>query len=211
MQKVYTWGTPEGEYAVRSALSAGLAVLGDSDTVMGLFAPCNEAGLNLLDTIKGRRNKPYLIVVSSVEQAQQCAIFPRDEGVLRLIACWPAALTLIFKAHPDVPQEIQSPDQTVALRMPDHEQLQKLAQEYGGLFSTSANKTGMPVPDSIEDVDPAIQAIVGCIIGNKKSASGQETVLPSTILDCTQDPVRVVRKGAYPIKVLEQSYGKPFK
>lgn len=43
--------------------------------------------------------------------------------------------------------------QTVAIRCPEHAGLQNVLKHFDGLFSTSANKTGMPAPVKFEDID----------------------------------------------------------
>jgi L-threonylcarbamoyladenylate synthase len=207
MPKNYRWETIASKAELTSLLRSGNVVLGDSDTVIGLLAAYTQEGLQALDAIKERRNKPYLILVGSVEQAQQLALFPPDAGVIKLISCWPGPLTLIFKARPASIACIQSSDCTVALRIPAHEPLRHLAYACGGLFSTSANKTGLPVPERIEEVDPAIMDKVCCIVRN--SENGAHNALPSTILDCTMNPVRLVREGAYSLEYLENIYGHP--
>jgi L-threonylcarbamoyladenylate synthase len=207
MPKNYRWETIASKAELPSLLRSGNVVLGDSDTVIGLLAAYTQEGLQALDAIKERRNKPYLILVGSVEQAQELAIFPEDAGVAKLISCWPGPLTLIFKARPDSLACMQSSDCTVALRIPAHESLRRLAYACGGLFSTSANKTSLPVPERIEDVDPAIMAKVCCIVRNSDDTA--HNALPSTILDCTASPVKLVREGAYSLKYLETIYGRP--
>jgi L-threonylcarbamoyladenylate synthase len=210
MHQIYTWDSSEGLNAAQAAFNAGLAIVGDSDTVLGLFAPCSRAGIDLLDLIKGRREKPYLILVGSVEQVWELAEQPSDPDCMRLLACWPGPLTLIFTARPDVPDYMQSVNHTIAVRIPDHEALQTLALRCGGLFSTSANKTGMPVPESVERVDAGILAMVSCVVRNGTQNKENVPKQPSTILDCTGDVVRVVRTGAYPIDALATIYGKSF-
>jgi L-threonylcarbamoyladenylate synthase len=207
MPKNYRWETIAFTTELPSLLRSGNVVLGDSDTVIGLLAAYTQEGLHALDAIKERRNKPYLILVGSVEQAQELAIFPADAGVTKLISCWPAPLTLIFKARPNSIACMQSSDCTVALRIPAHEPLRRLAYACGGLFSTSANKTGLPVPERIEEVDPEIMAKICCIVRNNDD--GAPNSLPSTILDCTVSPVKLVREGAYSLKCLENIYGRP--
>ncbi|HEV2917443.1 MAG TPA: L-threonylcarbamoyladenylate synthase [Candidatus Babeliales bacterium] len=207
MDKIYQWDTKQGYIAVRNALLNGYVVLADSDTVVGLLALCSCQGFGHLNAIKERQDKPYIIVVGSLAQAWEYAIAPQDPGIKRLIHCWPGPLTLLLYKNTDNIHYIPQSYKKVALRIPDHEPLRQLADACGGLFSTSANKTGMPTPERIELVDSSIKEQVACIM-----QSEEKNLVPqaSTILDCTVDPVKVIREGAYPIEILKRIYGKSF-
>ena len=116
-------------------------------------------------------------------------------------SCWPGPLTLILKAKPDLPDFMKSPEGTVGLRMPNHKGLLELLARFEGLFSTSANRAGEPVPQSIDEIDPEIMDAISYLIVDREQTP---SMVPSTILDCSRDEIRIVRKGAYPIEKLEK-------
>lgn len=215
MKRPYFWGKSSVQNIVIQSIKKGAVVLADCDTVMGLFAAVSQEGVQALDTIKIRRDKPYLIIIGtktdwkdyvSLEWMQNNK--EHVQAVSKLIdAIWPGAVTLIFPMRSDMPSYIGSAENTVALRMPNHDDLCAVAHACGGIFSTSANKAGHSVPATIDHVDNSIKQAVDCIILNTDQ---NQNPLPSTILDCTHDAIKVVREGAYPIKDLEQLYGKSF-
>jgi L-threonylcarbamoyladenylate synthase len=205
MNKIYQWNQCGSYQIAQKILMQGQVVLADSDTVLGLLARCTAEGYALLDRIKNRSDKPYIILVGSLDQVWEYANKSIQSEILRLVSYWPAPLTLIFEKREDSPHYIPHPYKKVALRIPNHAPLRQLALEFGGLFSTSANKTGKPTPHTIAEVDSDIIAQVGCIIQNEQSG-----MQPSTILDCTTDPVTLIREGAYPIEKLEHIYGRSF-
>ncbi len=184
-----------------AVLRDGGIAIGSSDTVFGLISNLKCSGKNTLDSIKKRFDKPYLILIPRGAKLEK---FVDPAGLMRIESlakkCWPGPVTLICKAHPDLPAFMQGPDGTIALRMPDHEGLQKLLTHFEGLFSTSANISGQPVPGAVEEVDPAILGRCTALVLDSPAGT-QVSRVPSTILDCSGDEIKVVRQGAfkYPI------------
>jgi len=178
----------------------GIAI-GSSDTVFGLISNLKCSGKNTLDAIKKRFDKPYLILIprgTKLENFVDPAGLSRIEGLAK--KCWPGPVTLICTAHPDLPGFMKGPEGTIAIRMPDHEGLQKLLTHFEGVFSTSANISGNPVPGTVEGVDPSILERCAALVLDSR-AGNEVSKVPSTILDCTEEEIRVVRQGAfkYPI------------
>lgn len=208
MKRLYSWDEPNFRNVFINCIKEGKVALADSDTVLGLFAAVTDEGVQALDAIKTRRDKPYLILIGKKEDWRRYAQVPNDQATLLLIeACWPGPLTLILPMRADMPDYVGSIHRTVAIRMPAHAELCAIADACGGVFSTSANKAGLPIPTVLEEVDNDIKQSVCCI--GLSSESKKQEVLPSTILDCTGEGVRVIRPGAYPVDELEQFYGKP--
>ena len=197
---------------IEQALRAGKAVLGSSDTVFGLLAmPC-QSGLRELDQIKQRADKPYLVLIGQKDKAE---LFVNQQDIFQIEniinVCWPGPLTLILRAKAGVAQYMQSKDGTIALRVPNHTGLQQLLSRFDGLFSTSANRTGQPIPSTLDEIDKEILQQAACVVIDRMRPEHiQKEVRPSTILDCSGDEIKVIREGAYPVDQLEKIYGKPF-
>jgi L-threonylcarbamoyladenylate synthase len=200
------WDNPATIQYVAKLLQEGKVVLAEGDTVLGLLADVSAKGRDQLDHIKSRSQKPYLILIGFPEKAfdfieiAQDKIFQTEKLIKK---CWPGPVTLIFKAKTDIPVYLQSADGTVALRVPDHAGLLQLLSHFNGLFSTSANNSGQPVPDSLEEVDQSILNAVACVVMNdfhKKT----ESALPSTIIDCTGEKLVIVRQGPFDLSLLAQ-------
>ena len=185
-------------------------VLGPSDTVIGLLAPLSDAGFKALNKLKKRTQKPYLVLVQAngMAKIQKMAHIPQNEAVSKLMqACWPGPLTLILKAQEDIPFYMKSLQGEIAIRVPDHKGLQTLLTHFDGLFSTSANITGEPVPSSLDEVSPTIkEAVAFCI--NDESPKTLGKISASTILDVTRKTIRLVREGAYSKQQLEKICGQ---
>jgi len=206
----FYWSDKQNISRVADALRNDKIVLGASDTILGLLAPVSQKGFDALNKIKGRTDKPYIVLIGSPKKMGLFVQEPLSDDVKKLIDyCWPGPLTLIVKAKKDISHFLRSLDGTIALRMPAHKPLLALLKEFSGLFSTSANKADKPVPQMIEDIDQDIvDQTVFCIFDSEKKK--ESSIFPSTILDCTEPTIRVIREGAYSIDELEKVTGQTF-
>lgn len=196
VQKVI-WGSPEATKALAEAFARGLAVLAESDTVWGLLTPALQAGAAELDRLKLRRDKPYLVLMGSLTEVERVVVFPANGSYALAKAGWPAPLTLLLPARQGQLLDAQSETGVVGIRVPDHEPLRRVAQQFGGLFSTSANISGQPVPTTLAEIPVSIRQEVGAIIHNDPAYVPHTQ--PSTIVDCSGSVLKVVRQGAYEI------------
>ncbi len=191
------WSDQKTVEKVAHLLANQMVVAGSSDTVIGLLASLSQQGRDSLDIIKQRSNMPYLVLVGSIETAQQLSdAFDREDVAQLVKQFWPGPLTLILQAKEDVPAYMKSPTGGIAIRVPSHEGLQALLSSVNGLFSTSANISGKPVPHTVDEIDSEIKKKVHAIVEEKKAPE----MVPSTILDCTGDKIKVIREGTLSIQ-----------
>lgn len=196
------WGDKNTQKQLKNMLEKDKVILAEGDTVLGLLANIFESSYNALDRIKKRSQKPYLLLVKDKEKAFN---FIEKEAIKvfqieKLIdVCWPGPVTLIFKAKTTVPRGVKSAEGNVAMRIPDHDGLQELLTHFDALYSTSANTTGKEVPSTIAQVEKSILDSVESIVLNKNRS---DSLLPSTIIDCTQEKIKLVRQGAFPLEKL---------
>lgn len=183
-------------------LQEGMVIVGSSDTVLGLYADSTYQGFCALNALKARGEKPYLLLIESKKKAE-CFI---DSSYLlqmeKIIdACWPGPLTVIFPAKATTPSYIMGKDCTVAVRVPAHQELLNVLKNFNGLFSTSANISGCPVPGSMAELDPELaQKIEYSII----STHEVKTTTPSTIIQWMPAGFTMIREGAYSQHFLNQ-------
>ena len=169
-------------------------VLAASDTVLGLFAQLSEKSKNKLDFIKKRNLKPYIILIQSTEQFKNFTDQKLDASMYKIIdTYWPGPLTILFKAKSTLPQWMIGSQGTVAIRVPDHEVLQKILNSVAALFTTSANISDQPVPDRYSLIDPEILKNVQAICCDvDKIYDGPA----STIIDFSSGSIKIIRRGA---------------
>jgi L-threonylcarbamoyladenylate synthase len=186
-------------------------VLAEGDTVLGLLADISAQGFAKLDAIKKRSKRPYLLLVGDQKKVlnlieKSTHVDCQIENIMNI--CWPGPVTLILKAKSTVPVGVKAPDGTVAIRIPDHAGLLALLQRFEALYSTSANLAGAPVPNRLEEVDSSImQAVDGIVLND----DGTNSTMPSTIIDCTGDTIKVIRQGAFPLEKLQAIFPVEFK
>ncbi len=195
------WNEPEDIQKMLAHIKAQHLFIGSTDTVLGIMGNVAEPVLKKIDNVKIRQGKPYVILVDSMRKAEAIADIKRFQIEKFLRLCWPGTVTVILNKKEGTPDYISSAP-TVALRIPDHEGLKEVISHLPyGLYSTSANVAGETIPDTINEVVQCIKDTCHYYINNGK----QETV-PSTIIDCSQGDMRIIRPGAYPIERLQKLY-----
>ena len=153
-----------------------------------------ENGLKRIIDLKNRSlSKAFSLIIGNRSDLSYLVsdMDPLAEKIVD--ALWPAPLTVIFKARPELPPYIKDARNTVAVRMPGRSFALDLAQLTGiPITATSANKTGMPDARSAEEVAKYFPDGVDLLIDG-----GISTVeLPSTIIDIQEGKIIVIREGA---------------
>jgi L-threonylcarbamoyladenylate synthase len=202
--KRLSWSDPETITYIATQLHSGKIVLAEGDTVLGLLSDVSVQGVAQLNSIKKRFEKPYLVLAGTVQKVfafieiEPSRFFQIEKFINN---CWPGPVTLIFKAKKGGFEPAQSPQGTIAIRVPQHAGLLQLLSHFQALFSTSANISGQPVPHTLEDVDSSIIDAVACVVMNDFQEQNSSMV-PSTIIDCTGEKPVVVRQGAFDARQL---------
>ncbi|WP_370289960.1 L-threonylcarbamoyladenylate synthase [Nocardioides sp.] len=202
----FTTGSPEElEDAVEAAVMAiqrGDLVVLPTDTVYGIAADAfdKEAVAGLLEA-KGRgREMPPPVLVSST--ATLDALATRVPGYARALveAFWPGPLTVICHQQQSLQWDLGDTRGTVAVRMPDHEVAREILERTGPLAVSSANLTGMPAATDADQAEEMLAASVAVVVDAGESPGGEA----STIVDCTGDQGRILRRGALSLEQLNE-------
>lgn len=104
----------------------------------------------------------------------------------------PGPFTFILPASKEVPKILKSKKNTIGLRVPDNNIARTIVHELGNPI-LSASLPGEMVeeytdPDLMyENFKNLVDIVVDGGVGN---------MIPSTIVDCTQEPYTIIRKGA---------------
>lgn len=201
MNKHLLWNS-QSILALKSSLQQGKISLTTTDTVLGLLASCTKEGFDALNTIKGRQQKPYLVLVADAYMAQNLIAESHYTLLSTFVAtCWPGPITVIFPIGKNVPLYMQSKDRTIAIRIPSHKHLLGLLHAVGPLFSTSANLTGEPVPLDKAEVNPHLLNHLDYVVFEDQAK--QHSSVASTIIDCSSDEIRLIREGAFAVDQIE--------
>ncbi|HYK19444.1 MAG TPA: L-threonylcarbamoyladenylate synthase [Pyrinomonadaceae bacterium] len=182
-------------------ISEGGVIAFRTDTFYGLGAdPFNASAVAKVRGLKGREeNKPILLLLADtgiVDRfiADRSAAF--DEVAQKF---WPGPLTIVGRAVPDLPVEITAGTQTVGVRVPADDDVRELVRACGGaLTATSANASGREPARSAKEVRDYFGEAIDLVIDRGEVTATE----PSTVLDATTTPMRIVRRGAADLRGL---------
>ncbi len=173
-----------------------------TDTVYGLAAKISHKEIqDRLKLVKGRpEEKPFPVVVGSLEQVGTLAkIDKRAECIMK--KWWPGALTIILNKKEELEDWVSNGKSTIALRMIDDIAITQMIKDVGvPLFLTSANLSDEPVCLSGEEVEQRLGSRIDVVIDGRHQDNQ-----PSTILDCTQEKLVVLREGPITLEEIEKS------
>jgi tRNA threonylcarbamoyl adenosine modification protein (Sua5/YciO/YrdC/YwlC family) len=179
--------------AVSLALRRGDVVCIPTDTVYGLAVdPAIPGATQKLFDVKGRgRDVPIAVLVADADQAWSIAQLPLPDPALDLAARhWPGPLTIIVRRSAGWKADIGDDRGTVGVRCPDHDLVRAWCRDVGPLAVTSANVHGAPTPPTAAEAGALLGP--GAVVYDGGRLAGT----PSTVVDCTVDPPRIVRQGA---------------
>ena len=188
---------PQAIPTAMEILSSGGLVAFPTDTVYGLGAMVNHpTGIARLYEAKARSiNKAIAVLIGNLSQLAQLTpglTVPAQRLAGRF---WPGALTLVVPKHPQLPDNLSSLP-TVGVRMPDHPFARALLVITGPLATSSANISGETNTVSAQQVMEQLDGRIELILDGGLIPSG----MPSTVIDCTQDPPIILRQGAISAK-----------
>lgn len=164
-----------------ATLRAGRIVAMASDTIYGFVGKAPDTRLEI-QKIKAREfSKPLLQLIPSVDVLENLGAILPSSDILKL---WPGYFTFIFKMNSG---------ENASFRIPKDKYTQKLISELGfNLYSTSANRSG----EASMSTPMEIERIFGNAVSLVEDSGALTTHMPSTVVDVTVTPPRIIRQGA---------------
>lgn len=184
------------------ALKNGYLVAFPTETVYGLGADAtNQDAVSRIFSIKNRpKNHPLILHLGSINEIENWAIEIPDYAYKLANKYWPGPMTLILKRRSNVKDFVTGGQETVGIRIPNHEIALSLLQEFkkigsGAIVAPSANKFGKVSPTSFEHVS---QELLNDLDSNDLILDGGQCQIgvESSIIDCTKNFPKVLRPGA---------------
>jgi L-threonylcarbamoyladenylate synthase len=178
-----------------AVLRVGGLVAFPTETFYGLGAAALDPGaVRRIFEIKGRPDgKPVLVLVDSVAMLDAIALEIPPRARTLMAAHWPGALTLVFRARPELPAEVTAGTGTVGARLSSHAVARALVTALGQpITAPSANPSGATPPTTAAAVLAHFDDRLELLLDGGATPGGE----PSTVLDVTVEPPRVVRAGA---------------
>lgn len=178
-----------------AVLRAGGLVAFPTETFYGLGAAALQpAAVRRIFDVKGRpETRPLLVLVDSIGMAEGVAAEIPPPARALMARHWPGALTLVLRARPHVPVEVTAGSGTIGVRLSAHPVARALVGALGApVTAPSANPSGLPPPATAAAVLVHFRDRIELVLDGGPTAGGA----PSTVLDLTVDPPRVLRAGA---------------
>jgi len=165
-----------------NALANGELVAFPTDTVYGLASGHDH--VRKLYVAKGRhKDKRIPVLLSDASNLEASAMVTPAARALAA-RFWPGPLSLVLVA----PRR-----GTIAFRVPANDLARRLiAASGGGLPVTSANRSGKPDSVTAAGVMEQLDGRIAIVLDGGTCAVGQ----PSTVVDCSTEPITILRVGA---------------
>lgn len=177
-----------------TVLKRGGIILYPTDTVWGIGCDSgNASAVQKIYKLKERDNSKALIcLVNNYSMLERHVDnVPRMAYTILDIADKPT--TVIYDAPAGVAENLVANDNTLAIRIVDHDFCKKLVRYLGRpIVSTSANISGKPTPNSFKDIDQAIIKGVDYVVNLQQQKGGTR---PSTIIKLSNNSgIKIIRE-----------------
>jgi len=186
--------SPEESAGLAQRLARGGVAAIPTETFYGLAAdPLRRGGVERILALKRRdETKALLVLFSTPAQLDTLGVTASPSMLARFFGLWPAPLTAVVPLAAPIPASLGGP--TLAVRMPAHASLRRLLERIGPVTATSANRSGAAPCVDPDDVARLFSNEFDLLVDGGRTPGG----LPSTLVDATVDPPRVLRAGAFP-------------
>lgn len=165
-----------------------------TDTVYGVGAHAFlPAAVRQLYVVKRRpADKAIPLLIPGADALSQAAAAVPEVAYELAARFWPGALTIVLPRAEEVSDAVTAGGDTVALRAPDHPVVHALLAALGvPLAATSANLSDHPPPATADGVLAQLDGRIDLILDGGTCPEG----VPSTVLDLTVSPPRILRAG----------------
>jgi tRNA threonylcarbamoyl adenosine modification protein (Sua5/YciO/YrdC/YwlC family) len=206
MSPVLDAADPAARRAAAAAAEQGRLIVVPTDTVYGIAARLDRP-VALASVFEAKARHPGMalpVLVADLDQARALALL--DERAEALAgAFWPGGLTMVLPRHPSLTAAIGGDGTSVGIRVPDHPALALLLAETGPLATSSANTSGRPTPDGIDEIRGMFGDAVAVYLdgGPAYTPAGP----PSTVVRLTDITPVLLRDGAVPFTKIMRVLG----
>jgi tRNA threonylcarbamoyl adenosine modification protein (Sua5/YciO/YrdC/YwlC family) len=188
---------------VVTTLKEGGIVIYPTDTIYGIGCDLmNRKAIERLCHILGiKANKLNLsFICSDISQISEY-VRKMDTPVFKLLKkSLPGPFTFIFESSSKVPKILDTNKKTVGIRIPNHAIPLHIVEQLGNPFITSSIKDDDTIKEYTtdpEEIYEDFKQLVDLVIDG--GAGGN---VPSTVVDCTEAELRIIRQGLGDIDTL---------
>lgn len=186
------------EKRIRDAVDAirkGGVVIRQTDTIPGFAADAtNDAAVKKLFEIKVRKEyKSFILLCSDVEMVKNYVREIPAVAFEILNAAENLPITLIYPSAKNIAPTLMREDGTVAIRIPKHDQTQKLISKTGKpIVSTSVNFSGEKSAASLDEIHFSLAAMADYILYAEKISGIAQ---PSIVISLSGEKPVLIREG----------------
>lgn len=185
------------------AIKKGKLVIFPTETVYGLGANALDSdAVKKIFEAKGRpQDNPLIVHISDFDEIEPLVSSIPDVARKLMNEFWPGPMTMILPKANIIPDTTSASLPSVGIRMPSNIVARELIKQAGvPIAAPSANISGRPSPTDVERCIEDMDGKVDYILGGKMCDIGVE----STVIDCTVDPICVLRPGGITIEMLKR-------
>lgn len=178
-------------------LKSGEVIAYPTETIYGLGADVlNRRAVKKIYDLKSRDyGLPVSILVADLKMLREVVGEVPDSALLLMRRFWPGALTILFPASPKIPKGLVTNTGKVGVRISSHPVAAAIVSAFGRpITTTSANLSGFPPSLSVKHVQKYFGEKLPCIVDGGEC----EPSRGSTVVDVTEETMRIVRDGAVP-------------
>ncbi|MCE2456279.1 MAG: threonylcarbamoyl-AMP synthase [Dehalococcoidia bacterium] len=177
-----------------------------TDTVYGVAANAlYEKAVDKVFDLKGREDtSPIPVLIGQVEDLYRYGREIPDEAIELARAFWPGQMTIVVPKADIIPSVVSGGLDTVGLRIADHPVPRELVSALGApITATSANISGTDALSSAKSVLEQLGHSLDMVFDGGELPPSR----PSTVVDASVSPPRILREGAVPRAAIEQVTG----
>ena len=185
----------EEVYKVFEILKKGGIILYPTDTVWGIGCDAtNTEAIRKIYKLKQRSESKTMICLVNNFGMLERHVDNVPNVAYNIMELADKPTTIIYDNPAGVAENIIANDNTLAIRVVDHEFCQRLIRKLGKpLVSTSANIAGEPTPKTFKEIDEAILKGVDYVV-NLPSEKGS-TAKPSAIIKLSNNSgIKIIRE-----------------
>ena len=185
--------SPDERSVLLEVLARGGVAASPTETFYALACdPSSGQGVDRIFRIKGRDDgKPLPVLFSSRADLDRLGVEAAPRLLDRFLRLWPAPLTVVLPLRAEIAASRGS--RTLAVRIPAASAVRRLLDLAGPVTGTSANRSGQHPISEPGELAVRLGDDVDRLIDGGKTPVGA----PSTIVDATVEPPRVLRAGAF--------------
>jgi L-threonylcarbamoyladenylate synthase len=183
--------------ALVEVLKRGGVVACPTETWLGLLADAsNGEAIQRVAELKGRpADMPIALLLPNAESVDAVALDLPPAAQALIEAHWPGPLTILVPARPELDARLVK-EGKVGVRVPGPSPAAELTRAFGRpLTATSANVSGAPPVRSVDELPATLADGLDAVVKGVSPGGA-----PSTLVDASQTPMRILRAGAVNIE-----------